>query len=288
VTVTDADACERAAEIARAEVTALDDTCSRFRDDSEIAALNAAAGTGDVAVSPRLFAAIEVALEAAAATDGLVDPTIGAAMRGLGYDRDYAVVVARGPQPSFSLVPASGWRSVRLDRGTRTVRLRRGTELDLGATGKAFAADRIAAAIARVTASAVLVSLGGDIATRGAPAAGWPVRVTDGHRDTAGGQTVALHEGALATSSTTVRRWRAGNVDQHHIVDPRSGAAAPVHWRTASVFAATCVDANAAATAAIILGPEAPSWLEELGLPGRLVRQDGAVTYTCGWPLEPR
>jgi thiamine biosynthesis lipoprotein len=279
-------ACTAATEIARHEVAALDDACSRFRDDSELALVNGRAGTGNVRVSPLLYEAIEVALGAASWTDGLVDPTIGAAMRGLGYDRDYDVIVALDPKPSFVLVPATGWRSVRLDHEQRAVSLVPGTELDLGATAKAFAADRICRSIHEATGADVLISLGGDIALAGTPAEGWPVRVTDSHRDVAGGQTIMLRGGGLATSSTTVRRWRAGSVEQHHIVDPRTGAPVPEFWRTASVVATTCVEANAAATAAIILGASAPRWLEQRGRPARLVRHDGAVIYVCGWPTD--
>jgi FAD:protein FMN transferase len=172
------------------------------------------------------------------------------------------------------------------DRAAATVSLRSGTELDLGATAKAFAADRICRIIREETGVVVLVSLGGDIAVAGAPAEGWPVRVSDSHRNATDGQTIVLRRGGLATSSTTVRRWRAGGVEQHHIVDPRTGAAAAEYWRTASVAGTTCVDANAAATAAIILGAAAPFWLEQRGNPARLVRADGAVTYVCGWPAD--
>jgi thiamine biosynthesis lipoprotein len=287
IVVTDPGARERAEEIARREIAALDDACSRFREDSELAALNAAAGTRDVRVSPLLFEAIATALRAAATTDGLVDPTVGPALRGLGYDRDFDVVVAGGPRPSFTLVPAAGWRSVSLDPDAGTVRLRAGTELDLGATAKALAADRICRAVHEETGSPVLVSLGGDVAVAGAPPEGWPVRVSDSHRDVAGGQVVAVRSGGLASSSTTVRRWHAGNVALHHIVDPHTGAAAPEFWRTASVTGPTCVDANTAATAAIVLGAAAPAWLEQRGRPARLVRPDGAVTYVCSWPADP-
>ena len=284
VTATSTAARDLAAAVARAEVAALDEACSRFRDDSELAALNAAAGHGPRAVSPLLFEAIEVALDAAAETDGLVDPTVGAALRRLGYDRDFAVVASAGPKPTFELVPATGWRSVRLHREARAVSLRRGTELDLGATAKALAADRIARSVATQTDEPVLVSLGGDLALAGAPEGGWAVRVADSSRAQSGGQIVALATGGLATSSTTVRRWRAGGIEHHHLVDPRTGAAAPVHWRTASVAAGTCVAANTAATAAIVLGAEAPAWLDERGLAARLVRADGTVQLVGGWP----
>jgi thiamine biosynthesis lipoprotein len=166
------------------------------------------------------------------------------------------------------------------------VQLRRGTELDLGATAKAFAADRIAALVYESTGSDVLVSLGGDIAVQGAPPRGWPIRVTDDHRTAEGyGQTVAIAAGGLATSSTTVRRWRAGRVEAHHIVDPATGAPAAEHWRTISVAAPTCVAANTAATAAIVKGARAVHWLEGRGHAARLVAVDGSVVYVGGWPL---
>src|SRR5213076_493676 len=90
----------------------------------------------------------------------------------------------------------------------------------------------------------VLVNLGGDIATAGPPPVeGWLVRVADDHRASPDepGQTITIESGALATSSTTVRRWDQG---VHHIIDPRSGLPADSRWRTVSVCAATCVDAN--------------------------------------------
>ena len=114
------------------------------------------------------------------------------------------------------------------------------------------------------------------------------MRVTDDHRSDAAapGQTVAIATGGLATSSTTVRRWRVGDAEHHHIVEPRTGAPALEVWRTVSVAAASCVDANVASTAAIVRGERAVAWLDEAGLPARLVRPDGTVVATCGWPAE--
>ena len=94
--------------------------------------------------------------------------------------------------------------------------------------------------------------------------------------------------GALATSSTTLRRWRRGPETIHHILDPATGAPAAAPWRTVSVAAATCVDANTASTAAIVRGSGAEAWLERLGLPARLCRHDGSTVRTAGWPAPER
>jgi thiamine biosynthesis lipoprotein len=284
VTVTDERVLEDAVAVARAEVAALDEACSRFREDSELARVNR---TGEGVVSPLLLDAVEAALMSAETTDGLVDPTVGGAMQALGYDRDFDVIV-RGLTPTFELRPASGWRTVAVDRSSSRIRLRRGGELDLGATAKAFASDRIAHTIYAATRSSVLVSLGGDIACAGlSPDGGWPILVTDDSRAHDGvGQVVSIRDGGLATSSITVRRWRSGNVEMHHIIDPRTGAPARGVWRTVSVAADTCLAANTAATAAIVMGATAPAWLEERGLAARLVRVDGDVVAVGGWPEQ--
>jgi FAD:protein FMN transferase len=269
------------------ELAAMDRACSRFRPDSELHAVNAGAGSC-VGVSSLLFEAVQAALRAARATDGAVDPTIGSSLRSLGYDCDFALIGTDDGRRQVVRLRRryASWRMVLLDPARQTIRLPRGVELDLGATGKAFAADRSARRIAERTGNGVLVSLGGDIALAGSPpAGGWAVRVTEDHRDPDGeGPTIALRSGGLATSSTTIRRWRAAGGEQHHIVDPRTARPAAEVWRTASVAAATCVDANAASTAAIVLGEAAPDWLARMGLAARLVRRDGEVVGVAGWP----
>jgi thiamine biosynthesis lipoprotein len=169
----------------------------------------------------------------------------------------------------------------------RLLRLPAGVCLDLGATAKGLGADRCAAAAWHALGrGGVLVSLGGDIATAGQPPAdGWPVAIADS--SLAGGtaaHVIRLAAGAVATSSITCRQWRRGGQRMHHIVDPRTGYPASGPWRTVSVAAASCAMANAAATATIVLGPDARAWLTGTGLPARLVRHDGTIRLLGGWP----
>jgi FAD:protein FMN transferase len=278
--------------VADAELAAVDRACSRFRPDSELSRLNAAGGT-DTEVSELFADLIEAALRAAGLTDGDVDPTCGQALADIGYDRDFALVRAGEARPGRRGRPAGpvpGWRSVRLDRERRRARLENGARLDLGATAKAWAADRCARVIAERTGTGVLVSLGGDISVAGPPPGdGWRVRVTDDHAagPEAPGQTVSIRSGGLATSSITVRTWDTGGERLHHIIDPATGEPARSCWRTVSVAAGNCVDANTASTAAIIRSEAAAPWLDDAGLPGRLVREDGTATTTAGWPADP-
>ena len=287
--VTDGARLDDAVELLRAELAALDLACSRFRADSEISRLHEQAGR-PVRVGPLLAEALGVALEAARSTDGLVDPTVGSAVRALGYDTDFASIARdddRTDRFDQTFVAAPGWWRVALDANEGFVLLPRGVQLDLGATAKAWAADRAASMIAEVLGMGVLVSLGGDIAIGGeVPEGGWPVRICDDHAAPSdlAAPTVRLESGAIATSSTAVRSWRRRGREVHHIVDPRTGDVPAAVWRTVTVAASTCVEANTASTAAVILGVQAPAWLAERELPARLVACDGTVRTLGGWP----
>ena len=320
--VTEPKATVAARELLVADLQALDLACSRFRPDSELVAVgNAARGAdGEVtlAVSPLLAEAVAVALRAAQLTDGDVDPTIGGVLAELGYDRDFAELTSpAGPGPGAGPAtdgagpagPATdgagdsgpgpgrvgvrvipGWRSVRVDVAARRLTVPAGVGLDLGATVKGWAADQSAARLAAKLGCGVLVSLGGDTAVAGQPPGdGWRIRVQDrtalpGEPPVGPSQVVTIRDGGLATSSTAARRWRRGGDVLHHILDPRTARPAAPVWRTVSVAAASCADANTAATAAIIRGRQALPWLTSLKLPARLVALDGSVRTLAGWP----
>jgi thiamine biosynthesis lipoprotein ApbE len=266
----------------------VDQTYSRFRSDSELSELNRQAGR-TVTLSPLLARAVAVALRAARLTDGLVDPTVGRAMRLIGYDDDFAKLPRDSGPLNLHLEPVPGWRVLRFEERAKTLYLPRGVEIDLGSTGKAFAADlAVEAAHDASRGSGVLVSLGGDISTAGEPPdGGWRVLVADDSnvRPDAQGEVIALSGGAVATSSTSVRRWSRGGVQLHHLVDPGTGLPVVTPWRTVTVIARNCVDANIAATAAMIGGATQAEWLARLGLSSRLVNTEGSVTRVAGWPM---
>jgi thiamine biosynthesis lipoprotein len=288
---TDQRAMTAARAIADEVLADVDLACSRFRPDSELARLNAAGGA-HVGISATFADLLAAALRAAALTGGDVDPTCARALAGLGYDRDFADVKSAGdagPRLTGPVGPLPGWRSVHLDHAGRRAWLEHGVEIDLGATAKAWAADRCAERLADALGCGVLVSLGGDVAVAGSPPDDhWRIRVTDDHAAPASapGQTVTISSGGLATSSTTVRAWTVGGQPVHHIIDPATGEPARSCWRTVSVAAGTCTDANIASTAAIIRSAAALDWLHDLGLPARLVRHDGSIETTAGWPSD--
>lgn len=237
----------------------VDVACSTYRPDSQITQLNENTGRPTV-VGPALWHATRAALWAARATDGLTDP------------------MAHTPGDG-------GWRAIVMDEDAGTIRLPAGGVLDLDATAKAWCADIAARRAHRRTGHPVLVNLLGDIATAGpAPAGGWHILVVEDHRnpDPKGsdprGSEISINSGGVATSS------RNGYRGRDHVIDPLTRSPARGPYRTASVAAASCTEANAAATATVARSAGARTWLEHRRLPGRLVDQAGLVSLTGGWP----
>ena len=289
VATTCGSAIDTAESILRAELNAIDRACSRFRVGSEISRANLANGY-PVVVSRLLTDVISSSLRVAAMTDGAVDPTVGSSLIALGYDRDFDDVLSRRHPTAKRLRPARGWRCIEFDARRQVLRIPKGVVVDLGATAKAFAADRAAERIAEVTGSGVLVNLGGDIAIVGrTPKDGWSIGLalacTTPPEDVE--VVVAVHAGGIASSGTAVRAWRNGDREVHHIIDPTTGNSADTCWQLVTVAAPSCVDANAASTGAIVWAAGAVDQLGEMGLPSRLLRHDGSVVMLNGWPEDP-
>lgn len=253
----------------RQRVAQVDRAASRFRADSEVSHLQRCAGEW-VRVSPLLRELLHVAVGAARATDGIVHPGLGAAVAAAGYD-EWAGMPGR-PAAAPAVLP---WQAVEFD-GEGAVRIPPGMVLDLGATAKAWLADSLAGTVFDATGAAVLANMGGDIRAIAAdePWAVW----LEPQRSGVAPVELAVRDAGVATSGVAKRRWEGG----HHIIDPRTGAPAQECWWSASVVAADAVGANAAATASVVLGPQAVPWLQQQGLVAWLVGGGGTATR-IGW-----
>jgi thiamine biosynthesis lipoprotein len=262
-------------------------TLSRFRDESELAALNRRAGAGWMQVSSALWGALEAALEAARESGGLVTPTLLGALERAGYDRDFAALSDVPVSAEVWQNDPADWRSIELDRRSRAVRLPRGVRLDLGGSAKGWAADTAARRLA--ARSPALVDAGGDIAVSGPRADGspWPIGVADPSAPDAQLDLLLLAGGGVATSGRDVRRWRQGGAEMHHIIDPRTGAPAATDLLAVTVVAPSAQEAEMAAKAVLILGSAAgSSWLASRPrLAGLLVADGGRAAHTT--TLEP-
>lgn len=298
--VTDPALSQDAADLAAALLDWVDRACSRFRPDSDLVLANDRAGHW-TRVDPLLTDVVAAAVRAARNTAGRVDPTLGLVLSGLGYDRDLADVRAgvryggidRGGAPACPARPGA-WREIGLDPdGGLLVPV--GTALDLGAIGRAFAVDLVATELAEVLGCGVLAALGPDVAVagsspEGSDGPGWAICVDQAALPQQPGAPTAvplLAAGGLATSSTRSRTWQHAGRQVHHLLDPVSGEPVPIRWTEISVRAASCVAANTASTAGMVLGDAAPDWLRRQGMAARLRAADGTVVATPEWPLVP-
>lgn len=269
---------ERASEMATVEtvVASWSAIFTRFDSRSELSRLNAAGGR-PCEVSELLFDALLVARQAACASDGLFDPTLLRSLEWIGYDRDFEAIADSqpGPAPRDPRPSTGGWRQMHLDREHRSAQLPPGVGLDLGGLAKGMAVDAAMNALKGRGIRIAAVDAGGDLAVIGLPPAmaAWAISI-EGPR---GHPTVSLTAGALATSSIARRRWRQGQEFRHHLIDPRTGLPSTVGLWSVSVAAPTCAQAEVAAKAAYLLGPDLGStFLRERGLSGLFIHGDGS------------
>ena len=255
-------------------------TLSRFDPGSALFRLNAR-GSAE-AVDEVLWGAIDVALRAASATDGLVTPTILSALEAAGYDRPFDRLEREQPVPPAKPHPVPDWRAIERDALARAILLPPGVRLDLGGTAKGWTADAAVRALA--PAGPALVDLGGDIAMSRRRAEPWPVAIADPRGPEEPLALALIREGGIATSGRDVRRWRRSGVEQHHLVDPRTGAPARTDVWTATVIGPSALDAEVAAKRVLIEGSRAGmDWIESHpGLAALVVREDGVVLRTRG------
>ncbi len=257
-------------------------TFSRFRPDSELSRLNAAAGQA-IETSEELFSCVSDAVTASRQTAGLFDPTILPALLAIGYDRTFAKI-AGGPDDPPAPVPAPGLTGIQLDPATRTITLQPDVRIDLGGIAKGMYADVLAARLTGWPGGAV--SAGGDLRVWGASPAGgdWLVGVEDPNRPDRDVAVLVLSDGGVATSGISRRSWRRGRQTVHHLIDPRTGAPARTGIQTVTVTSPTAIQAEVATTA-LFVGGEADTTLARI-LPlisnAIIVRETGEIREITG------
>ena len=243
-----------------AHIEELEGRWSRFRSDSEVSVLNRAGGA-PVVVSADTFALVARAIAAWRLTGGRFDPTVGAALVALGYDRDFAEV-NRSSLPLHDTGdggPVPGPAGIELDPEHSTVMLPAGARFDPGGIGKGLAADLVADALLDAGALGALVNLGGDLRAAGdAPGPdGWPVGLPDPLRPGCELARFSLRDGAVATSSRLHRRWRTASGPAHHLIDPTTGRPSTGPTVAVTVVADRAWRAEAITKALFLDGPHA-------------------------------
>jgi len=276
---------------ARERLEEMERRWSRFLPDSELCRINAGAGA-PVRVSVDTAEVVRRCIEAWRLTGGLFDPTVLAAVESAGYDRTFEKVSDR-PDSSAPVratpSPGCGGTRVTVDDLGGTVRLPAGVGIDLGGIGKGYAADQVVYEMRLWGADGACVNLGGDVRVSGTSPDGadWSVGVADpfgdphdSHDSDDQGDLVvlAVGEGAVATSSRMRRRWRRGDHEMHHLIDPRTGEPARTGLAAVTVVAAEAHWAEILAKSALVAGREAGTrLLEAHGLAALLVTDTGGL-----------
>jgi thiamine biosynthesis lipoprotein len=269
-------------EWAQWRVDDLEQRWSRFRDDSEISALNRAGGA-PTHVSPETVRAVRAACAAWVFTSGAFDPTVHDSLLRLGYDDSIDAVRHEPRSAGAHPLPAPGCAGIVIDEAECVVQLPPDVRLDLGGIGKGLAADDVATGLVERGATGALVNIGGDVRVVGSPptSASWRVQVE--HPLTGDiCAVVDLADGGVATSTTTRRRWRSGAHEHHHLLDPRRGCSTVETVVGSTVVAGTAGWADALSKVPFVEVTISPAIFGAAS--ALVVRVDGSIE-TVGAPV---
>jgi thiamine biosynthesis lipoprotein len=267
---------------AHARIDELEARWSRFRPDSEISRLNRSGGH-PIMVSAETVHAVSASVEAWQSTDGRFDPTVLPALIAAGYDRDFAALepgTDLHPGPSVRFAAAPGCGGIVIDPLVGAITLPPRVEIDLGGIGKGLAADLVVSELQDAGALGACVNAGGDLRVWGESPGpeGWVVDVE--HLPEL---RIALAGGAVATSSSTKRRWTRNGAPYHHLLDPRQGVPAHAGLIAVTVIAGSASSADALTKAAFVAGVErGGAVIEQAGATGLLVTDAGTVLRLAG------
>lgn len=271
---------ERVANEAIAEIRRIESKYSRYRGDSLVSRINAAAGRSDarIEVDDETAQLLNFAANLFALSDGLFDCTSGVLRRAWDFKGAHLPDVTT----LDAILPLVGWQHVAWD-GKKIALTRSGMELDFGGFGKEYAVDRAATLLEASGVKHGLVNLGGDVRAIGARGNGAPWQI--GIRDPRAPATepnrcfasLPLIHGAIATSGDYERFIEIGGKRYCHILNPKTGWPTS-HWRSVSVVGTACVLAGALATIAMLKGSDAADFLQTEGVSYLLNDSAGDIT----------
>ena len=274
------------AEAAMAEVQRIEAKYSRYRPDSVVSAINAAAGIEPVAIDDETAHLLDYAAICFEQSAGLFDITSGILRRVWNFN------ASQPPKRDAitPLLPLIGWPKVVRDvvrdvahaatgDSARVFLSSRGMEIDFGGFGKEYAVDRAAAVLLSFGLRHAFVSLGGDVTVTGPRADGEPWQLGirhPRHQDDVIAQ-LPIASGAIATSGDYERFFDFEGKRYSHILDPRSGES--VHgFQSVTVLAPTCLVAGSVSTIAMLKGSAgAAAWLRDSGAAYLAVDETGEI-----------
>lgn len=257
---------------------------SHYLEDSELSRLNRWRDQEPFSVSAETMTVLQHAREISRLSGGSFDITVAPLVDAWGFGPPGQPPEPPSPEEIDRLRQLIGWQDVELDPVAGTVRKTRpGLSLDLSAIAKGYGVDRVAAALDRVGIGGYMVEVGGEVRTRGRNAEGAPWRIAIERPDPAGRAlqlVVPLSDLALATSGDYRNYYEIDGRRISHTIDPRTGYPITHRFTSASVITGECVEADAWATALLVLGPAGVDLAEKLGLAAFFLERDSEGGFT--------
>jgi len=270
-------------------VLQIEQTMSTSEDDysdTELMRVNAAAGTGPVAVSADTLKVVEVALDFARASDGAFDITVQPLVRLWGIGTDHAGIP--DPEDIRAALQVVGYENVRVDEDAGTIELLvPGSGIDVGGIAKGFAADEVAELLRNAGVKSALLDFGGNILTVGAKPDGSPWRIGVQTPDASRGEflgVATVRDMSLVTSGTYERYFEVDGVRYHHILDTTTGYPVQNGLESVTIITEKSIEADALSTLVFALGLDKGLQFaeERRGVEAILVTDDNGVYTTSG------
>ncbi|HOZ47918.1 MAG TPA: FAD:protein FMN transferase [Candidatus Hydrogenedentes bacterium] len=276
----------RIADAVARELDLVNARMSTWRDDSELSRFNQSDGAEPFPVSEETLAVFNVARAVSEVSNGEFDITVGPLVNAWGFGPDERSMEGPDDATLAALRQRVGFKLVEIDEANRTLRKARpDIYCDLSAVAKGYGVDRVAEALDALGISSYMVEVGGEVRTRGAKGDGpWRIGIERPVSEARALQEV-LHmppDGiALATSGDYHNFYMVDGVRLSHTIDPRTGRPIAHNLASASVLAPTCAEADAFATALMVLGPDEGYDLAcTLDLKALLIVRDAPETFS--------
>ena len=263
------------AELGINEVRRIEQTFSRYRDDSILSQINRAAGKHAVKIDTEISSLLDYADQCFKNSNGLFDITSGVLRRCW----NFRVPQLPNPNDIDDLLKLIGWNKVERKNSSVFLRLP-GMEIDFGGIGKEYAADRAAAIMLNEGAQHGFINLAGDIRAFGPQPSGepWAIGIQHPRASKKVIASINLKEGALATSGDYERYFDLDGKRYCHILNPKTGWPVMSAPQSVTIMAPLCIVAGSISTIALLKEEATAEFLTQSGLPYLLIDHDGNAT----------
>ncbi|MCM3569668.1 FAD:protein FMN transferase [Neobacillus mesonae] len=252
----------------------IEETCSRFRPDSELSRLNTQVGK-EVAVSSELLLILHDAARFYKETDGIFNPGILAVLEQNGYRKSIEFIRDCEVKESLSL-PFGAIQDQPFTLNEKQCSVTLYTTIDLGGIAKGWVIDRAASMLAKLGYG--FINVGGDICIFGTLPRPLNIGIENPFDNTKIISSIQIEDGALATSTSMKRKWRVNGQWNHHLIDTRTGKPSNSSIVSATLTAPTALEADVWAKTILLQGKDkGREWISRNKKRAVLIEQDGDI-----------